>query len=405
MLCGRRLHRCFNITGGRPLALLSAVTRLRSSGSAFTCGVRPTAAARCCATAVDRAREHPSTSSQPPSASSRQSGIREALAVASGFKYDLVAVLRLLESGALPRYCVVLQFPRPRAANVRGRLFMPMEIVVLRDDARASDIAVFGDGTVVSFGATASELSQLNSDLESCRADRDDVAWSGQPDCIHRRRYTVMADLAELGFEAPSDVTTSYIDEGALDAVVLLDESLESKLPFMFVLSRRVQIDALKQALQPVMEAVRTWRREVGANGSLPVEIRQARMRHARVMRLAAAQVRIGSRPRIFTDGDFVHLRHMYGMCTYYFELTERNDALRARIDTTVASLKYLGDEAKARTDHRLEWVIIALLVVEILIHLVPHRTGSATKSSETVDASSQQPMCDEKEDAAVPAP
>jgi len=334
----------------------------------------PTAARRYCAAtggSVDSTSEIDEVlrSGQSLGRTSR-SRVREATAVACQYKVNLTQLVALVESGNVP-YSLALVYPRarpPASTASSGRVNVPVEVVVLRD-TRQGEVAVFGDGTYVAFGMSSADLARFAHETRSCRSS-DDVAWAGQSDIVYRRRFTTMADLSALGFEVPADATTSYIDEGTLDAIVLRDNSLESKLPFMYCLARRVQIDAVHTALRPVVEAVRGWRREMAKNGSLPVEVKDCRVRKARVMRLP--QTKISARPRLFTDGDFTQLRHMYGMACYYFELHERSDILRARIENTAEGLKYLGSEASARTNHRLEWVIIALIASEIVIHLVP---------------------------------
>jgi uncharacterized Rmd1/YagE family protein len=302
-----------------------------------------------------------------------RSRVQEATAVACKYKVNLAQLVTLVEGGTVP-YSLALVYPRSRPAtktSAYGRVNVPIEVVVLRD-TRQGEVAVFSDGTYVAFGMSSSDIARFAYETQPCRTEVDDVAWAGHTETVFRRRYTTMADLSPLGFEVPADTTTSYIDEGTLDAIVLRDASLESKLPFMYCLSRRVQLDAVHTALRPVVDDVRRWRRAMAENGSLPVEIKDCRVRKGRVMRLAAAQTRISARPRLFTDGDFTQLRHMYGMASYYFEIHERSDILRARIENTAEGLKYLGSEASERTNHRLEWVIIVLIASEIAIHLIP---------------------------------
>jgi uncharacterized Rmd1/YagE family protein len=309
-----------------------------------------------------------------PSSRVRPHAPRETIAVAAEYKYDLAKIVTMAEAGQLP--CrLSLAFPHPKTFS-ETRLTIPLEIVVL-SDGHGGDVSIFNDGSYVSFGMPEEQLDDLVAQLKSAELHADEVAWRGQAATVHRARYTSFTDLPGLGYETPADVKTSYIDEGPLDAIVLRDDTLESKLPFMFCLARRVQVDAIQQSLKPIIEGVRKWRMEVAAKGNLPFEIKECRVRRARVMRLVAAQSRIAARPRIFTDGDHSHLRHMYGLTCYYFELHEKNDALRVRLERATDTLRYLGDEAKARTNHRLEWVIIALIGGEIVVHLAQAHDAS----------------------------
>jgi uncharacterized Rmd1/YagE family protein len=324
-------------------------------------------------------------------------GIGEVFAIAGVHKYDLGNVVHRYE-GSLGQYRIGLCFPRTRSAS-DTRLIIPLEVVVLQD-AKDSEAAIFSDGTIVAFGMSAAEIKALIEDLAECRSSADDVAWVGEPETVHRFRFTTIDALPGLGFDPPADMAdSSYIDEGALDAIVLQSASLEAKLPFMYCLSRRVQIDAVQAALKPVVERIRGWRRVVSNSGTLPFEVKDCRIQRARVMRLAAAQTRISQRPRIFTDSDYSHLRQLYGLTCYYFELHERSEALRDKLATAAEAINYFGESATRRIDIRLEWVIILLLVIEASLHrktelLAPFkRMLHGEVSEEAADAAGETPL------------
>lgn len=294
--------------------------------------------------------------------------LRPVIAMCSSKKYNLSRIVKKAQAEKMP---IPVVFPSPQQAQL-PRLKKEPELVVMEVHPEAH-VAVFAEGALVSFGLTHEELHSLTETvLLRAELPPDRLMLSLlHRDVVQEYTYTTLGDLYDLGYEKPVEVQSSYVDEGPLNAIVLENHNAEQKLPFIYCLAESVQIEALNRLMLPVAQNVKQWKDECYNNGSLPLSLREARVNKARLLRIASKQLRLcESRPLIFWEGQYNHLRHVYNDAYEDFEVGFHNGALRTRVSVVQSSLGYLGSEVHKQISRRLEWIIIWLIVVEFVTTL-----------------------------------
>jgi hypothetical protein len=299
--------------------------------------------------------------------------VRPVTALYSAVRYDLERLVDI--AAGTDGFDVAIAYPSPTTPSEgkrqRGKK-APLDIVVLRVGGGGAFVGFLDDGSLVAFGLDDADLAGVRAVLAPAQA-REEAEGSMlmKRDAVQRFRFTTLDDLQTLGYEAPDGVTTTYVDEGALNAIVLEDASASAVLPFVFCLGYNVKIDALNALLAPIADKVRDWRDLVRRTGAVPCTPKQARIRNSHVHRLATRHSRIGARPPIFSSLEFAQQRQVFNLACEHFEVHDRRTALKDHLESVTATLGYLSAEANHKTNHRLEEVICVLLFVGIVVHLV----------------------------------
>ena len=91
-------------------------------------------------------------------------------------------------------------------------------------------------------------------------------------------------------------------------------------------------------------------------------------------MRIRSRQMKLStSRSQVFWDSHHAESRQAFTLVCEHFEIATAHTELKERVDAVAQTLVYLSEEAHADTHHRLEWVIIVLISMEVVISLVNH--------------------------------
>lgn len=281
--------------------------------------------------------------------------------------YDLARVAAKAVSCCIPIH-VSYPLAMKHFELVRGK--KPLEVIVL-EPSRGKHVGLFADGPVVAFGMTVSQLEEFRRTISDCESETDKNQLLQSRSVTREACYTTLSELSTLGFSVPESVTTSYVDEGQLNALVLENHDARQKLPFMYCLAELVHIEAMNAMLLPILSCVMEWQSHIQEKGTLPFSLVQARVQKAQLSRLVARQARVVSaRQQIFWDGEFNALRAVFNQSYDNYELYSHNAELKDRLDSVTASLQYMVEEAHQSASERLEWVIVALIFVELLIAL-----------------------------------
>lgn len=266
--------------------------------------------------------------------------------------------------------------PSAKGLPPRMRRDERFKVIVLADPDECH-IGVFTDGSIVAFGLTELDTAALREMLSFCAVQRDPMV------AVHKEvtvtfRYLTRDMVPQLGFQLPEDdpdadgpTLPSFVDDGPLSAIVVESEVPQHKLPFMFCLAEMVQLKALESLVAPVAVNVSIWQEHVKATGGLPMSQTEARKLRARLLRLTSHLSKISAaRNQIFWESECSVHRSIFRATFDHFELASLNDQLRERLESVGKSLGYLCEEVHANTHHRLEIVVIALIVVQVLIAL-----------------------------------
>jgi hypothetical protein len=227
--------------------------------------------------------------------------------------------------------------------------------------------AVFPEGSIVGFGfADDLELEIVRRVMHPFEESKDPLMVPETPVSISSQRYCVASDASA----APS-----FAVDAASGALLLPSDSANILAPCAMCLVELVQLRALGTLLAPVARDTSRWRNSVIGSGKLPFSLKQARKRKAQVMRIGSRQMKIASvRHQVFWDSHHAESRQAFTLACEHFELATAHSELRERVDAVAQTLVYLSEEAHADTNHRLEWVIIVLISLEVVISLLTHR-------------------------------
>ena len=211
-------------------------------------------------------------------------------------RYSLASVAAVAEQTGM---AVDIKFPaavrqqRGDDPHSENSLVRRSDIVVLAPFGQGKGHAsVFRDGTVVAFGLEDSHIAALRKALSGCERPYQEMDPVAEPVVTVKLRYTTLAELDALGYEAPEGQTASYIDEGPLNAVVLSEDTAVAKLPFSLALREHVLVETVQQRLEPVAAVVTKWREKVEKQGTLPFDVHGARVLKAQVLYLASVTER-----------------------------------------------------------------------------------------------------------------
>ena len=313
--------------------------------------------------------------------------IRTLIAEYGSKNYDLARVTQLSEKKA---FTVHLRYPNAAASSPAGMrrhhgssssslsaaegggLRKRPEEVVLLEALPSKHVGLFKDGSIVAFDMSLDEISALRLSLKQCELPKEEALIAPRR-VTRERQYTLLEELPSMGYEAPEGVGLGYIDEGELNAVVLSSNDPTLKLPYIYCLGELIQIEALNATLTPIAQRVGEWQEHVKRTGHLPCSLKQARIARAQLHRLQSKQTTIENRQQIFWDGQYNHLRSLYNDAYDIYEVPHLNAALNARVEVVADSVSYLSEETHAETNHRLEWVIIILIFMELMNAILTH--------------------------------
>lgn len=167
---------------------------------------------------------------------------------------------------------------------------------------------------------------------------------------------------------------SSYVDEDELHAIILRSATPAEMLPFAFCLSELCQLRALNGLLLPIADEVGRWKAHLVEAGTLPMRLQDARKRKAEVMRMASRQGKMATaRHKLFWEGAHARSRSVLQNACEHYDVPALHEEIKAKTDAVTRTLGYLCEEGHADTNHHLEWIVIALIFVEVLISLQEH--------------------------------
>ena len=281
----------------------------------------------------------------------------------------------------------LLELTYPVTAKNQSKAHANPQMLMVHFPLSGQRAAIFPEGSIVGFGFTSDgELDAVRRLMQPFEEPKDPMLVPDIPVVISSQRYTTHEDLvrhnkpnrskveAEMD-EADARDAPGFAVDPASGALVLPREAAQTLAPCALCLVELVQLRALGTLLAPVAGDTSSWRNAVIATGKLPFSLKQARKRKAQVMRIASRQMKIASgRHQVFWDSHASDARLAFTAASEHYELSTAHSELKERVDAVAQTLVYLSEEAHADTNHRLEWVIIVLISLEVVISVLTHR-------------------------------
>lgn len=304
----------------------------------------------------------------------RLAQLRPVASLFSTSKFDLERLVQMCANKKGDSFSPCLSHPptSPYFEATRGK--KKMEMVVLKNSENTVHVGVFRNGAVVGFGLTPAQVASFVESYGECMqrdVSKPRSAVVKDPGCgIFSHRFALISELPSLGFEIPTDVSTSYVDNGELDAIVLQKWDPSETLPLMFCFSFLAQVMHLRYIVESVSAWGRNWRAQVEKTGKVNISIRQARLNLSILMHAASKLSRMNSgQYRVLREGDH-HQRVVFSASLEHFEIPLLIEATRSKVSVAQSTLSYLVSQARNKTYYRLEWYIIILIVLECLVAL-----------------------------------
>eukprot|EP01062_Namystynia_karyoxenos_P028143 TRINITY_DN21385_c0_g1_i2.p1 TRINITY_DN21385_c0_g1~~TRINITY_DN21385_c0_g1_i2.p1 ORF type:complete len:400 (+),score=86.50 TRINITY_DN21385_c0_g1_i2:117-1316(+) len=150
-----------------------------------------------------------------------------------------------------------------------------------------------------------------------------------------------------------------------------LADQLPQLLPGSYALAQSVKIDAFARQSDPLRQQLKEWQRALLSRHSFPSAGQLLAMRaHVRLIRNDAASGACSETPRIFWS-DQAQLCTRYEQCRDHLEVRDRAEVLSGRLGAAADDAAFLAEEMHTAHGHRLELIIIYLIMVEVAIALL----------------------------------
>jgi len=237
---------------------------------------------------------------------------------------------------------------------------------------------VYNDG-LASSSVSAQPASAVGSERASLRVAQHEGDDADVPS--HK-------ETSSSGSRAASCAYSSYFDRQYFHQIVLAAPSAVEMMPFAFCLSEAIHLRALNQLLVPMTSLAISWKKKIEASGTLPMTLKDARKAKALVLRIASRHSKLGlTRHRVFWESHHAVSRAIFQDACTHFEIYTLHDELKERLDSVANTLAYLCDEAHQDTNHHLEYVIIALIVLEVVLSIQNHPLELESEDAAVADS------------------
>lgn len=300
------------------------------------------------------------------------------IAICAAEEYDIAIVARIFQSlgNILDPYKTELY---PQVVHVA----LPVHADPSNPDKTSvGDFFVFPSGTVVAWAIPESVLTPLVSKTLLPAAkyplhqlEEEDLDYSEDP---KREHSSIKGDRIILGTKPKSSQSTDNETEASLpadtDAFQVHSRNLDTvltKVAFSSGLARSTKLAVLETLLRDYQESTRTIPSQLSRGGRMPFTRRFISTKTGQLLSIRA-QLNLYSEltdslPDLFWDS-----RHELGLEGYYDDVGRALDT-NIRIKTLNEKMDYAQEIASVLRQHlseahgvRLEWIIIALIAVEV---------------------------------------
>jgi len=312
------------------------------------------------------------------------------IATVKGPRYNLDTVLKALSSQKDSNINILLTFPFTPTPTHSSRITQrrPLELLAWSAPGlEGTDSIVthflFREGAHIGWGASTHDMSAAET-FTHAGAQTDKTMVSPEP----KVEVMMYQNHAEYISQGGTRSQSSFVDTET-DTLVLENDNVMTKIPFSFAIAQSALIDAATATIEPVARLIRQWSTDVSIDGKLRFNIRDLRQKKAQMMLVSTDTIggKALDKPVFFwyaSTGEMRSLEAVYTEVQDHLEIERRKWFLQERLQHMQSTMEFLREEHHTALSHRLEWIIIFLITVEVffaLRHFVEdmRRTRSST--------------------------
>jgi len=178
------------------------------------------------------------------------------------------------------------------------------------------------------------------------------------------------------GGEAASVVTKETLSSTRLDnnIIALATRDPIEKLAISFAFAQSAKLSVLESTLDATTEEIRPIPEQLARSGRSQFSVKQIAKLSGRVF-LERNEANLYSDildcPAFFWEAE--GFEPLYARANRYLDIDDRVKILNGRLDIVNDLLDSLSGQLEIRNSHRLEWIIIVLITVEIVISVCGH--------------------------------
>ncbi len=244
----------------------------------------------------------------------------------------------------------VKEVARVFRANRRVSFFRDVIYVHFREDEEGAEIGafIFGYGTVVMWGLTSDEESEVLATLKP---------------------------YEEGPYEVPEKeiMAYSYGKRGAVvdDRIILPSPNFSVKLAFSHGLAQSVKLTVFEGIVKKTIDTTRSIPEQLSRYGRIPLSKKEIQRKMGELF-IERSSINLHfdvlDVPEYFWEHS--DLEPLYTLIAAHLDLETRVEVLNRRLDIIHDLFEVLGNELNHQHASRLEWIIIVLILIEVALSL-----------------------------------
>ena len=232
----------------------------------------------------------------------------------------------------------------------RTTLYRDVVHVALEKDDITCDVFFFSYGVAIFWGASR-ELA--------LKILREDIG-------VFEQNHIDDIEIDEFNY-VHGDVAKIFEDD-----IILPNQDIVTMLALSHGIAQSVKLSSFETTLKKSFNATRIIPEELAKQGKIPLSRREIRKKMGQLFierNSINLYMEVLDTPEFFWE--YPELEPLYLMTANYLDVKRRVEILNQRLDIIHGLFEMLGTELNHLHSSRLEWTIIALIVIEVLIALL----------------------------------
>ncbi len=239
------------------------------------------------------------------------------------------------------------------------------------------DAFLFPYGAIVLWGFTSEQELDLLAFLSECGATEPIIP--ANPRWVHSSAPTTAAELADFEFmlfnrtEPNAEVVSQEMQKASIsnNVIELRTSDPTEQLAISFAFAQSCKLTVLENALEDTVEEIRQVPEQLSRSGRCQFSAKQIAKLTGRVF-LERNEVNLYSNildcPDFFWEAEA--FEPLYRRFNRYLDIEDRVGILNNRLDIVNDLLESLAGQLEIRNSHRLEIIIIILILIEIMLEV-----------------------------------
>jgi uncharacterized Rmd1/YagE family protein len=167
----------------------------------------------------------------------------------------------------------------------------------------------------------------------------------------------------------------TYGDTAAIQKDVITipqNEAVMAKLAISYGLAQQIKLSVFESRIDETIENTRNLPKFLAQNGYIPMSRREI---SRKIGQLFMVRSSVNLHSDILDTPDFfweyTSLKPLYLMTAGYFSVAQRTEVLNKRCDIIHELFQMLGEDLANRSTIRVEWIIVALISIEIILTIL----------------------------------